>query len=402
MNITVHHVLPGRLRLHYDMKEVSSRQAILAQTLIAVQNGITDVSINTNIGSFLIYFNPEIISQKVIENLFKALNEKYLEDKKMLEAVSQIPETESITKIFISALLDYWFKKLLPNPIRLLLLYKSIIPRVLEALSVFMKTGTLFSTQLLDATALLISTLTGNTNTASSINTLLQLGEDIEEVTKRTSFGNLAHTLLISNENVHVIENGEEKSIPANALKKGDLVIVREGSTIPCDGTVEKGEGMVNQAGITGESLPVEKKYESVAFAGTLLCEGELYIRTQSTGQNTKVQNIIQMIENSQNLKSSAQRRSELLAELFKKLSSKKDFPHEVGLFLGYPLEDVIGFEAYGASNFKYSGLWKVYGNKENAIASMNEYKNCTKQCINFLYEGLSVPLATGKYRKIV
>lgn len=315
MNITVHHVLPGRLRIHYDMKEVSSRQAILAQTLIAVQNGITDVSINTNIGSFLIYFNPEIISQKEIENLFKALNEKYLEDKKMLEAVSQIPETESITKIFISALLDYWFKKLLPNPIRLLLLYKSIIPRVLEALSVFMKTGTLFSTQLLDATALLISTLTGNTNTASSINTLLQLGEDIEEVTKRTSFGNLAHTLLISNENVHIIEKGEEKSIPANALKKGDLVIVREGSTIPCDGTVEKGEGMVNQAGITGESLPVEKKYESVVFAGTLLCEGELYIRTQSTGQNTKVQNIIQMIENSQNLKSNAQRRSELLAE---------------------------------------------------------------------------------------
>ena len=98
MNITVHHVLSGRLRLHYDMKEVSSRQTILAQTLIAVQNGITDVSINTNIGSFLIYFDPEEISQKEIENLFKALNEKYLEDKKMLEAVSHIPETESITK----------------------------------------------------------------------------------------------------------------------------------------------------------------------------------------------------------------------------------------------------------------------------------------------------------------
>lgn len=91
-----------------------------------------------------------------------------------------------------------------------------------------------------------------------------------------------------------------------------------------------------------------------------------------------------------------------ILAELFKKLSSENDFPHEVGLFLGYPLEDVIGFEAYGASNFKYSGLWKVYGNKENAIASMNEYKNCTKQCIKFLYEGLSVPLVTGKYKKIV
>ncbi|MCR5124431.1 MAG: heavy metal translocating P-type ATPase [Treponema sp.] len=315
MTIAIHHSLPGRIRVHYDLHEISPRQAVLAQSLIAVQEGIADISVNTHIGSYLILFNPSVISQSEIENLFKALGPKYLEDEKLLEAVSQIPITESIMSIFVDTMITHFAKKLLPLPIRHLLLYKNIIPRVFEALGVCIKTKKIFSTQMLDATALTVATLTGNTNTASSISMLLRMGEDIEDVTKRTSYGNLAHKLLISDEPVHILEDGEEKTIPAASLKKDDLVIVREGSLIPCDGSVEKGEGMVNQASITGESLPVEKKCGSGVFAGTILCEGELVIRTRSTGQDTKVQNIIQMIDNSQNLKANVQRRSELLAE---------------------------------------------------------------------------------------
>lgn len=315
MTAIIHHSLPGRIRVHYDMSELSPRQAVLAQSLIAVQNGIADISINTNIGSYLIIFDPDVISQAEIENLFKALGPKYLNDKKLLGAVAQIPITESIMSIFISTLIDYFFKKMLPLPIRKLLLLKSIVPRIISALGTFQHERKIFSTQMLDATALTVASLTGNTNTASSISMLLQLGEDIEDITKRTSYGNLAHKLLISDEPVHILEGREEKTIPAEALKKGDLAIVRSGSMIPCDGTVEHGEGMVNQASITGESLPVEKKAGSGVFAGTILSEGELIIRTRTTGRDTKVQNIIQMIDNSQNLKAEAQRRSELLAE---------------------------------------------------------------------------------------
>ncbi|MBP3773617.1 MAG: heavy metal translocating P-type ATPase [Treponema sp.] len=315
MTVTIHHALPGRLRVHYDMHEVSPRQAVLAQSLIAVQEGVIDISVNTNIGSYLILFDSSIISQSEIENLFKALGPKYLEDEKLLEAVAQIPITESIMSIFVSTMLDYLFKKMLPLPVRKLLLIKGIVPRVLDALRIYAKEGKLFSTQMLDATALSLSAITGNTNTASSISMLLQMGEDIEDVTRRVSYGNLAHKLLISDEPVHILDGNGEKTIPAEALKKDDLVIVREGSMIPCDGAVERGEGMVNQASITGEPLPVEKKPGSGVFAGTILSEGELVIRTRATGQNTKVQNIIQMIDNSQNLKAAVQRRSELLAE---------------------------------------------------------------------------------------
>ena len=315
MTVTIHHALPGRIRIHYNLHEISPRQAILAQSLIAVQEGITDISVNTNIGSYLILFDSSIISQSQIENLFKALGEKYLEDEKLLEAVAQIPITESIMSIFVSTMINHFAKKLLPIPLRRLLLFTNILPRLGSAFGMCFRHGKIFSTQMLDATALTTAAFTGNTNTASSISMLLTLGEEIEEVTKRVSYGNLAHKLLISDEPVHILEDGEEKTIPAEALKKDDLVIVREGSLIPCDGSVERGEGMVNQASITGESLPVEKKAGSGVFAGTILSEGELVIRTRSTGQDTKVQNIIQMIDRSQNLKANAQRRSELLAE---------------------------------------------------------------------------------------
>ena len=315
MTVSVHHSLPGRIRVHYDLQELTPRQAILAQSLIAVQDGIIDISINTQIGSYLILFDTSKISQKEIENLFRALGSKYLDDEKLLQTVAQIPLTESIMSIFISTMIDHFAKKLLPLPLRRLILFKNIVPRVLSALNVSLTEGKLFSTQMLDASALTTAALTGNTNTASSISMLLTLGEEIEEVTKRASYGNLAHKLLISDEPVHILENGEEKTIPAEALKKDDLVIVRQGSMIPCDGTVESGEGMVNQASITGESLPVDKKAGSGVFAGTILSEGELVIRTRSTGQDTKVQNIIQMIDNSQSLKANVQRRSENLAE---------------------------------------------------------------------------------------
>ncbi len=316
MNVIIHHALPGRIRVHYNKCEISSRQAILAQSLLAVQDGINDIEVNTVVGSYLIYYEQKLISQKQIENLFKALTGKYLNDKKLLENVAQIPETQSISGIFISTFGDYYLKKwFLPLPIRTFLLYIDIVPRIFSALKVMLKSGKIFSTQTLDATALMVAALTGNTNTASSINLLLSLGEEIEEITKRVSYGNLAHKLLVNNEPAHLLVNGEEKTVPPEMLKKGDLVVVREGSMIPADGSVESGEGMANQASITGESLPVEKKAGSGVFAGTVLTEGEIVVKVRTTGSDTKVQNIINMIDNSQGLKADVQRKSELLAE---------------------------------------------------------------------------------------
>ena len=88
-----------------------------------------------------------------------------------------------------------------------------------------------------------------------------------------------------------------------------------------------------------------------------------------------------------------------VLSHLLHRLALSAEFPHEVGLFLGYPLEDVSGFELYGARNCKYSGFWKVYGNKEKALRLMKKYKTCTDICMKLLAGGLSVPLVARRYK---
>ena len=90
-----------------------------------------------------------------------------------------------------------------------------------------------------------------------------------------------------------------------------------------------------------------------------------------------------------------------VLAELLHRLASDGAFPHEVGLFLGYPLVDVIGFETQQAAGSRYSGFWKVYGNVESARRTMNRYKSCSDSCMKWLHGGLSVPLAAEKYTKL-
>ena len=315
MRVQVHHSLPGRLRLKYNDHVIRPKQALVAQIHIAVQEGIINIDVNTTVGSFLILYDRDKISEKEILNLFAVLTDKYLDDEKNLKLVSEIPQNESIFGIIAQTLVFHYAKKfLLPAPIRMLILLKDIVPRIIKGIYSSL-TEKFFCTDLLDAVALTVSLVTGDTSTASTVNMLLGLGDTIEEVTRRRSYDNLAQTLLVSNEPVQLLEGNEEKSVQVTELNKDDLIIVRAGSQIPVDGVVERGEGMVNQSSITGESLPVEKKAESGVFAGTILVEGELVIRVRSIGKDTKVNNIIAMIDNSQNLKAAVQKRSEQFAE---------------------------------------------------------------------------------------
>ena len=315
MTIYVKHSLPGRLRLNYPRFSITSKQAVLVESLITVQEGITSVESNPAASTFLIYYDTQKITEKEIINLFKVLDNKYLEDESLLAAVNEVPETESIFGVFVKTLLGVAFRRLcLPIALRNIWLYLHIIPRV-GLVFKSLGEGRIFSTELLDAVALTVSVATGNQKTASSVSTLLSMGDQIEEITRIRSYGNLAQTLMIKEDSVRAIKDGEETVIPFSELKKDDLIIVRTGGQIPVDGTVESGDGSVNQSSITGESLPVVKNAGASVFAGTILEEGELIIRVRTIGSDTKVNNIISMIDRSQSLKASVQRRSEAFAE---------------------------------------------------------------------------------------
>ncbi|MBC6713564.1 heavy metal translocating P-type ATPase [Treponema sp. Marseille-Q3903] len=315
MKVEIHHYLPGRIRLHYNKNKYTSKQAILATTLIAVQEGIIDIDVNTHIGSFLVCFEESVISKQELINLFKALTGKYLNDKKLLAEVQDIPESESIFGVIVQTLAIHYFKKwFLPIPLRHCILFVKIMPRVLKAIYSSL-TENFFNTDLLDATALIVASVIGDRQTASNINMLLGMGEEIEEITKKRSYDNLAHQLLNMDDKIQKIEGDEEKTVSISSVKVGNLVAFRAGTQILVDGIVERGEGMVNQASITGESMPVEKKQGAPVFAGTIVEEGEIFVTVKSIGNDTKVNNIIQMIDSSQNLKAAAQKRSEEFAQ---------------------------------------------------------------------------------------
>ncbi len=329
MNFSIKHSLPGRIRVRYDRAKITRRQAALARSLLEVQEGMTAVSVNYTTGSFLILYDTKKLSEKHIMAYFMALSDKYLNNKEMLEAVEEPKKEDSL--LFDLALMTamHYLKRLLPPPLHLALSVYSMGSRILKGVETAAG-GQLFKSEVLDATAISMALITGDTKTAANINFLLNIGDTIEEFTRKKSYSDLAGRLLSQNDKVQKVEGNLEKTVPLSVIKKGDVVAVRTGNMIPVDGMVLRGEGLINQASITGEPLAVEKWAGSSVFAGTIVQEGELFVEVRAVGSQTKVQNILAMIDNSQQLKVSSQVRSERLADAL----VKYNFLLSLGVFL--------------------------------------------------------------------
>ena len=314
MNFSVKHSLPGRIRIRYNKDELTARQASLAQSLLSVQEGMTKVTVNYITGSFLIYYDEAVLTVRQIKAYLMALSDKYLGDEDMLKSVAEPPKQESLIETLAMMTVQHYLKMLLPAPLRLIFRVLSLSPRILKGAAQVAQ-GNFFKADVLDAAAITMALATGDPKTASNINFLLSIGETIEEFTKKKSYTDLANTILSENDLVQLVEGKIERTIPLYMLKAGDTVAVRTGGMIPADGTIIAGEALVNQATITGEPLAVERREGQSVFAGTIVQEGELYISVRATGKQTKVQNIISMIDSSQQLKVSSQIRSEYLAD---------------------------------------------------------------------------------------
>lgn len=314
MTFTVKHSLPGRIRIRYDKAKITRQQAALAQSLLSVQEGMTDVSVNYTTGSFLVFYDVEKLSEKHIKAYFSALSEKYLNNQEMLESIGEPVEQESLLFNLAVMTAMHYIKQILPLPIRILLRVYSLAPRILKGAELI-TSGKIFKSEVLDAAAISMALVNKDIKTAANINFLLNIGDIIEDFTKKKSYSDLADRLLSQNDQVQKVEGKTERTVPLSAVKKGDLIAVRTGNVIPVDGTVMRGEGLVNQASITGEPLAVEKRKGTSVFAGTIVQEGELFVEVRAVGSQTKVQNILTMIDKSQQLKVSSQVRSERLAD---------------------------------------------------------------------------------------
>lgn len=303
------HESPGRIRVHAMQKRMTMAQADILEYYLKAQEGVIEAKVYDRTGDAIIFYEGKRegmilalsrFSYKGNEGLVpsqtgRALNREY-EDKLVLTVVDRV-----ISTLFY------------PIPLKRVITGVKAIPYLFKGLQTLFQRK--IEVSLLDAVAISASILTGDYDTASSVMFLLSVGEILEEWTHKKSVDDLARTMSLNVDKVWTLVQGEEVLLPLNEVEVGQEIIVRTGNMIPLDGKVSFGEAMVNQASMTGESIPVRKKIGSSAYAGTVVEEGECRIRVEKLAGSGRYDRIVKMIEESEKLKSATEDKASHLAD---------------------------------------------------------------------------------------
>lgn len=311
MKFRIKHEIKGRLRIHLAQKKMTCEQAEILQYYLESQPGVTDVKIYERTADAAVTFSGG--REEIIESLRAFHYEDVELPEGLLESQNRELNNYYKEKLINRVLLKLGRDLLLPAPVRtaytainsLRYIYKGVRSLAKGRLEV----------SVLDATAIGVSMARGNIDTASSVMFLLGIGELLEEWTHKKSVGDLARSMSLGVEKVWVLADGQEILIPANQVQAEDHVIVHMGNVIPFDGVVIDGEAMVNQASMTGESVPVKKENGGYVYAGTVVEEGELTFKVSQSRGSTRYEKIVNMIEETEKLKSASESRAEHLAD---------------------------------------------------------------------------------------
>mgnify|MGYP000043319544 CR=1 FL=1 len=311
MRFVIKHEIKGRLRVHILQSRMSFAQADTLQYYLDGQKNIVSAKIQERtLDATVVYTGSREEALKTLENFTyqgTEVPENYLANSG--REMNREYKDQLINKV----VMHYGIKLFLPMDIR------SVITTVKSFKYLWHGVKTLakgkIEVPVLDATAIGVSVLRGDYNTAASVMFLLGIGEILEEWTHKKSVGDLARSMSLNIDKVWVVSDGQEILVPSTSIKSGDLVRIHMGNVIPFDGTVTDGEGMVNQASLTGESVPVRKIPGGTVYAGTVVEEGELTICVKENGGSSKYEKIMTMIEESEKLKSSLEGKAEHLAD---------------------------------------------------------------------------------------
>ncbi len=300
---------PGRLRLRCGGRAfLKTQENSLTERLTDI-SGVESAEVSAVNGGILFYYKPgakETILKTVREISAKDLPEKPLSSMQLIDA--------EFKRDFISIIRKRILMKLfVPHWLTLPLTVYRAIPFVKTGLK-SLSAGHL-SVDVLDAVSISASILSGSPSAAASVMTLLNISALLEGYTKKKAQNALADSLALNIDKVWKVTDGEETYVPLQSVCVGDIVRVRCGSMIPIDGTVRAGSGGVNEASMTGESLPRLKEPGMTVYAGTVVEEGSLDIEVVKPADDSRIYKIIDMIENSEQLKSGVQSKAERFAD---------------------------------------------------------------------------------------
>lgn len=311
MKFIIKHEIPGRIRVHMVQPKMTFEEAdILLYYLVNLEN-VTKAKVYERTQDAVIYYEKD--RREIIKALQKFGYDRVTVPEGLTEHSGRQMNAEYQEKLLMKVVMRFGGKLLIPAPVRAVWTGVRSLKYLQQGIA-SLKKGRL-EVAALDATAIGVSILRRDMNTASSIMFLLGIGELLEEWTHKKSVGDLARDMSLNVGKVWLLREEQEILVPAKQIEPEDLVVVRMGNVIPFDGVVSRGEAMVNQASMTGEAVPVKKTAESYVYAGTVVEEGELIICVKAVSKATRFEKIVTMIEESEKLKSNLESHAEHLAD---------------------------------------------------------------------------------------
>ena len=311
MKFFIRHETRGRIRIHLDQKRMSYEQADTLAYYLENLNGVVTAKVYERTCDAVVCYQG---SRAEIISGIRAFHYQDVEvPSQVLQSSGRALNSEYQEKLISKVICHYGRKLFLPYPLNAIYTTATSLKYIWKGIDTLLHRK--IEVPVLDATAIGVSVFRQDFGTAGSIMFLLGIGELLEEWTHKKSVGDLARTMSLNVGKVWLKKDEQEILVESGEIQPGDEVVVRMGTVIPFDGTVTDGEAMVNQASLTGESVPVCKKPDSVAYAGTVVEEGEITIRVKTVGGSSRYDKIVTMIEESEKLKSSLEGKAEHLAD---------------------------------------------------------------------------------------
>lgn len=299
------------MRVHVCNVRMTLHRADVLEAYLNHHDAIEKATVYERTGDVVLYYRGRRA------DAVQALS-RYKFDQPELDALVTTADSRKLNQEYQEKMCDlvagHFFRKLfLPAPIRAAYTVWRSIAFVWKGVRCLLHRR--LEVEVLDALSIGVSVLRGDFSTAGSVMFLLNLGSLLEEWTRKKSLDDLARSMALNVDKVWVRSQGTEVLLPLTKVQPGDEIVVRSGNMVPLDGTVVEGEAMVNQAALTGESMPVRKAKGATVYAGTVVEEGECVFLAKAAGGANRYDKIVAMIEESEKLKSSTENRALELAD---------------------------------------------------------------------------------------
>ena len=299
------------MRVHVCNVRMTLHRADVLEAYLNHHDAIEKATVYERTGDVVLYYRGRRA------DAVQALS-RYKFDQPELDALVTTADSRKLNQEYQEKMCDlvagHFFRKLfLPAPIRAAYTVCRSIAFVWKGVRCLLRRR--LEVEVLDALSIGVSVLRGDFSTAGSVMFLLNLGSLLEEWTRKKSLDDLARSMALNVDKVWVRSQGTEVLLPLTKVQPGDEIVVRSGNMVPLDGTVIEGEAMVNQAALTGESMPVRKAKGATVYAGTVVEEGECVFLAKAAGGANRYDKIVAMIEESEKLKSSTENRALELAD---------------------------------------------------------------------------------------